>query len=95
MLLGPGRATQMTSWRVRLSKYDKENKQKRQQLQHNISTAPLIHDLHWLRINERIQYKLASITLNLLMQLKLDNLPIYLNFCIFMFLRVLYDLNLI
>jgi len=27
------------------------------------------------------------------MQLKLDNLPVYLNFCLFMFLRVLYDLN--
>jgi len=28
------------------------------------SAAPLIHHLHWLRINERIQYKLASITFN-------------------------------
>jgi len=28
------------------------------------SAAPLIHDLHWLRINECIQYKLASITFN-------------------------------
>jgi len=30
-----------------------------------------------------------------LMQLKLDNLRIYLNLCVFMFLSVLYDLNLI
>jgi len=28
------------------------------------SAAPLIHDLHWLRINECIQYKLGSIAFN-------------------------------
>jgi len=56
------------------------------------SAAALIYDLQWLRINERIQCKLGSITFN---AIKLDNLLIYLNFYIFMFLRVLYDLNLI
>jgi len=37
------------------------------------SVAPLIHDLLWLRINKRIQYKLDIVGLLLLMQLKLDN----------------------